>query len=184
MVPERGEPLRILLTGPPGCGKTTAVKKIVHALDGSPMAGFYTEEIRESGRRMGFRWHRLDGRSGTLAHVDIKSRYRVSKYGVDIDGFEREVVSALDPAATDARLFVVDEIGKMECFSRQFVEAVRRLLEANISVLATVALKGGGLIRDIKSRPGVTLFHLTAGNRNEITVQVAETLKDSLAMST
>jgi nucleoside-triphosphatase len=109
---------RILLTGPPGCGKTTAVMKIVGALSEAKVAGFYTEEIRESGRRKGFRWHRLDSRSGTLAHVDVKSRYRVSKYGVDIESFDREAVPAIDPEITKADLFAVDEIGKMECSRR------------------------------------------------------------------
>jgi nucleoside-triphosphatase len=64
---------KILLTGPPGCGKTTAAMKIVGSLGKMTVAGFYTEEIREAGRRKGFRWHRLDGRCGTLAHVDIRA---------------------------------------------------------------------------------------------------------------
>ena len=46
---------RILLTGPPGCGKTTAVRRIVGTLQGAKVAGFYTEEIREAGQRKGFR---------------------------------------------------------------------------------------------------------------------------------
>ena len=130
-------PLRIVLTGPPGSGKTTAVTKIVAALNGKRrMAGFYTEEMREAGRRVGFRWHRLDGRTGTLAHVHVKSPLRVSKYGVDIESFEREAVAVLDPSA-DADLFVVDEIGKMECFSNKFVETIRRLLQSNKSILAS-----------------------------------------------
>jgi nucleoside-triphosphatase len=169
-------PVRIVLTGPPRCGKTTAVRKIVDALDRSRIAGFYTQEIRESGRRTGFQWHRLDGRSGTLAHVDSKSRYRVGKYGVDIGSFDSQAVAALDPDAAGVGLFVIDEIGKMECFSEGFVQAVRRLLASKASVLATAAPKGGGLIRDIKDYPGIERFHLTAGNRDEITRQVADRL--------
>jgi Ni2+-binding GTPase involved in maturation of urease and hydrogenase len=42
------EPTRILLTGAPGSGKTTAVMKIIGALHGARIAGFYTEEIPEA----------------------------------------------------------------------------------------------------------------------------------------
>jgi len=167
---------RILLTGPPGCGKTTALMKIVGALHGARIAGFYTEEIREAGRRKGFRWHRLDGRSGTLAHVSIKSNYRVSKYGVDIESFDREAVPTIDPQVTRADLFAVDEIGRMECFSEKFAQAVRRLFASDACVLATVALKGGGLIQEVKSYPTVRLMHLTTENRDEVTRQVTEML--------
>lgn len=174
-------PRRILLTGPPGCGKTTAVQKIVGTLGRKlTMAGFFTEEIREAGQRVGFRWQRLDGRSGTLAHVNIKSPQRVSKYGVDLETFETEAVSVLDPGTADVDLFVVDEIGKMECFSDKFVDAIRRLLKSDKSILATVAQKGSGLMREVKDYPGVELLHLTRETRDEVTQRIARKL-DSAA---
>jgi nucleoside-triphosphatase THEP1 len=49
---------KILRTGPPGCGKTTAVMKIVASLDKTKVAGLYTEEICEAGRRKGFHGQR------------------------------------------------------------------------------------------------------------------------------
>ena len=36
----------ILLTGRPGCGKTTLIKRVVEEL-ALPAGGFYTEEIRQ-----------------------------------------------------------------------------------------------------------------------------------------
>jgi nucleoside-triphosphatase len=170
-----GAPLRVLLTGPPGCGKTTAVVRIVGMLDRRmKMAGFYTEEIREAGRRVGFLWRRLDGRTGTLAHVKVKSSHRVSQYGVDLESFEGEAVSVLDPEARDVDLFVIDEIGEMECFSEKFIAAIRRLLTSNRSVLATVAQKGSGLIQEVKSYAGVEVLHLTRASRDEVTQQIAD----------
>jgi nucleoside-triphosphatase len=147
------KPVKILLTGLPGCGKTTAVMKVVANLDRHKLAGFYTEEIRKGGVRSGFRWMRLDGESGILAHIDIKSSAKVGKYGVDIAGFEKNVAPVLDPDLTGVQLFVIDEIGKMECFSEKFVDAVRRLFHSNRSVLATVAQKGSGLISEVKNYP-------------------------------
>src|SRR5512143_2820964 len=58
---------RILLTGPPGCGKTTVVRKVADLVRGSA-SGFVTEEARdERGQRIGFRVTSLDGKRGELA---------------------------------------------------------------------------------------------------------------------
>ena len=152
---------KILLTGMPGSGKTTTVMKIVEKLENAKIAGFYTQEIRQGGNRKGFRWSRFDGTEGTLAHVDIKGPHRVGKYGVDVAEFERSVVPVVDVERIDAELFVIDEIGKMECLSKQFEDAVRRLFASDKPFLATVARKGPGLIREIKQYPGIRLFSLT-----------------------
>ena len=158
---------KILLTGLPGCGKTTAIMKILASLDCEKVAGFYTQEIRENNNRKGFRWKRLNGTTGILAHVDIKGRFKVGKYGVDVAGFEKSVVPILDPEQTDAELFIIDEIGKMECLSKKFVTAVHRLFASDKSVLATVARKGAGLISEVKNCPGTQLFKLTRENRDK-----------------
>lgn len=173
---ESGKCAKIVLTGVPGCGKTTAVMKIVANLGGEKVVGFYTQEIRQNGARKGFRWKRLDGAAGTLAHVDVKGRFRVGKYGVDVSGFEKAVVPILDVERTDAELFILDEIGKMECFSQRFVDAVRRLFASDKSVLATVARKGAGLIREVKDYPGTKLFTLTRENRDETASEISQHL--------
>jgi nucleoside-triphosphatase len=167
---------KLLLTGPPGCGKTTAVMSIAAALDRAKTAGFYTREIRVRGTRKGFRWNRLDGPSGILAHVDIQSRCRVGKYGVDVKGFEDKVVPILNPDERSAHTYMIDEIGKMECFSDKFVGAVRRLLDSDKTVLATVAARGSGLIEEVKKRGDVILYRLTTANRVEITDRIIELL--------
>lgn len=171
--------VKILLTGSPGYGKTTAITKIAAGLDTRNPVGFYTEEIRQGGKRKGFRWRRLDGAAGILAHVDIKSRFKVSKYGVDVSGFDNNVVPVLDASRSDAELFVLDEIGKMECFSKKFVAAVRKLFESDKSVIAAVAQKGSGLIAEVKQQPGTELVALTKDNRDEVVTDVIRRLSCS-----
>jgi nucleoside-triphosphatase len=168
----RSDSAKILLTGLPGCGKTTAVMQIVESLGCKKVAGFYTEEIRREDKRKGFRWARLDGATGTLAHVGIRGSAKVGKYGVNVASFERQVVPVIDIEQSDAELFVIDEIGKMECFSEKFVGAVRRLFESEKSVLATVAQKGSGLIQEVKDYPGIRLFTLTSENRDETVEEI------------
>ena len=167
---------KILLTGLPGCGKTTAVMKVIADMDRRKIAGFYTEEIRKDGVRKGFRWMRLDGVSGILSHVDIKSPAKVGKYGVDVAGFEKSVVPILDIEQVDAELFVLDEIGKMECLSDKFVAAAHGLFASDRSVLATVARKGSGLIYEVKNHPETRLYNLTRQNRAEVIAEISEML--------
>lgn len=170
------ESAKILLTGLPGCGKTTVIMQIISNLDRERVAGFYTQEIRQNDTRKGFRWTSLDRATGILAHVDIKGPFRVGKYGVDVTSFEESVVPILDIERADAELFVIDEIGKMECFSEKFVTAVRRLFASDKWVLATVAQKGGGLISEVKNYPGTKVFNLTRQSRDKVIAEISQAL--------
>jgi nucleoside-triphosphatase THEP1 len=68
----------ILYTGLPGCGKSTIIEKIVQRIN-RPSTGFFTREIRDRGRRVGFSITTLDGQQGILAHIDIRSHIRVGR---------------------------------------------------------------------------------------------------------
>ncbi|HHH40033.1 MAG TPA: AAA family ATPase [Sedimenticola sp.] len=156
----------LLLTGVPGVGKTTLIRRIAERLHGIDIAGFYTEEIRRDHQRVGFRLVNLRGGSGVIAHTDIHSPYRVSRYGVDIAAIDRLVTEALD--VEEARVYLVDEIGKMECLSETFVERMRRLLDCGKPLIATVALRGGGFIAEVKRLPDIELWQVTRTNRDSL----------------
>lgn len=157
----------LLVTGPPGCGKTTLVRKIVENLGDLLMAGFYTEEIREGRERVGFALVGLDGRRGVLSHVRVGGPYRVGRYGVDIAGFE-SFLHDLGMANPVPRLVVIDEIGKMECISGLFRKLVMERLDSPVPFLATIALRGTPPIERIKARPDVKLITLNHDNRDGI----------------
>jgi nucleoside-triphosphatase len=78
----------LLITGFPGVGKTTLIKKFSEALKRLYPVGFYTEEIREGGERKGFELISLEGKRGLLSHKEISSPYQVGQYKVDIKAFE------------------------------------------------------------------------------------------------
>jgi len=122
----------ILITGPPGCGKTTLIKNIISDLSFLSPVGFYTEEIREGKMRVGFRGVSLDGRTFLLARSGFSSRFRVGKYGVDKAGFESFLATI---PFQDAGFVVIDEIGKMECISGQFCHLVEDLLSSENAFL-------------------------------------------------
>lgn len=217
----------LLVTGRPGVGKTTALRRAADLLADLDVRGFYTEEVRDtSGRRTGFRAlpfgpraaggggherdhggadagegagdgydgeadgaaHALagaddgggdegdasrgpgDGAGGTrdggrlIASVEFRGGPRVSRYGVDVAAVDE--VAGRHLADPDADVVLVDEIGKMECFSDRFVERVRELVLGDVPLVATVARRGGGLVRQVKEAPGTELRELTRENRD------------------
>ena len=170
-------PKNILLTGPPGCGKTTVIRRVVEQFRDRRLAGLYTEELRQQGQRVGFAVVGLDGQKGILAHLDISGKHRVGRYGVDVDALERIVHDELGKGQADVDLYVVDEIGKMECFSALFREAITKILAGPVPVLATIAIKGGGFIGRVKMRPDVEILTVTVGNRDRLPQELAERLQ-------
>jgi nucleoside-triphosphatase THEP1 len=74
---------KLLLTGSPGCGKTTAPERLVERLGSLRLAGFLTLELREHGQRDGFEAVGLGGRRAILAHVRVRSPWSVRRYGVE-----------------------------------------------------------------------------------------------------
>lgn len=154
---EGGAAPRLLLTGRPGCGKTTVIRSTVTAIGPQHCVGFYTEEVREGRRRVGFDVVTLDEERAPLARVGAEGP-RVSRYGVDVAGFERTALEPLEAAVAepDGRVLIIDEIGKMELLSDRFVELLIRVFDPVITapVLGTI-LRGrhdkiermGGLAR-------------------------------------
>lgn len=160
-------PSNILLTGKPGVGKTTLVQDLCRRLEKHNPAGFYTAEVRHSGKRQGFELVSLEARRMVLAHTSLAGEAEVGKYKVDVSGLEdflREL--RLDDPQT--ALVVIDEIGKMECLSGLFIRQVREVLDSPRPLLATVAQKGGGFIREVKQRPDVHLVEITPENRDRL----------------
>ncbi|HET7874673.1 MAG TPA: nucleoside-triphosphatase [Methylomirabilota bacterium] len=164
----------LLLTGSPGVGKTTVILEVAQALKGRRLGGFYTEEIRAGRERRGFHLTTFDGRGAPMARVDFRSPHRVGRYGVDVAVIDELAGSSLAPGRD---LYLVDEIGKMECFSQRFVEAVRALLDGAAPVLATVAQKGAGFISEVKARQDAELWEVTRGNRDGLPDRVLDWLR-------
>lgn len=170
----------LLLTGAPGCGKTTTIQEVVAKLE-HPAGGFTTQEIREGGRRVGFRILTLDGREGTLAHVSIPGSPRVGKYGVDLESLNVLGVESVRRAMEAGKLTVVDEIGPMEILSREFREVVRALLELDVNVLGSITQKNRGFFGVVKAHPRVRLVEITPVNRAGIAQRLTDTVERSLA---
>jgi nucleoside-triphosphatase THEP1 len=153
----------LFLTGAPSSGKTTVIKKLIEKLD-YPARGFFTEEERSDGRRTGFLMKTLDGGSGYLAHQDISSEYRIRRYGISMNNIEKTAVPSIIPGGEE--VIILDEIGKMECYSDLFKEAAVKALDSDNIVIGTITLGGDEFIKNLKRREDIDIITVTEENRN------------------
>ncbi len=163
--------MKILITGLPKAGKTTLIKKIVQKLN-RPVAGFYTGDIREENIRVGFSLTTFSGQKGILSHVNISSRYSISRYKVNLKDLEDIGVKEIEEGLKTDKMIIVDEIGKMELFSEKFKQIILKCLEAPNDFLATIVQKGNFFTGQIKNRKGVQLFRLDASNRASLEKEI------------
>ncbi|CAG6017694.1 unnamed protein product [Menidia menidia] len=191
----------VFLTGPPGVGKTTLVQKACEALvsSGVGVEGFYTEEVRQGGRRVGFDVVTLTGERGHLSRIRDGGaashggrEYTVGQYVVDLPSFEnlalplfRNVGSA---DGSSRKVFVIDEIGKMELFSQSFIRAVRQTLDGScFAIMGTIPIPKGkplGLVEEVRSRRDVKVFTVSKENRNTILQDILPALQECLRPTT
>jgi nucleoside-triphosphatase len=166
----------LLITGRPAIGKTTLIQKVAERIEGR-LAGFVTEEIRDrSGKRTGFRAIPFEGERVTIASVDRAGGPRVSKYGVDVEAIDRLTDETLE-LREDVDVYLIDEIGKMECLSERFVEAVEKLLDSAKPVIATIGKQGPGLIASAKERKDADVWEVIEANRDALPDRIAHWLK-------
>jgi nucleoside-triphosphatase len=156
----------IFVTGPPQCGKSTLIERVVRKIQ-TPTTGFYTRELRKKGKRVGFSITTMDGKEGVLAHQHIRSPYKVGKYGVNLDHIDRIAVPSMIPSKSE-EIIVIDEIGKMECFSPLFRQTLMKILDSENPIIASIAQKGDRFIQEIKQREDILLLQISEKNRDEM----------------
>ncbi|XP_013413792.1 cancer-related nucleoside-triphosphatase [Lingula anatina] len=182
----------ILITGPPGVGKTTLVRKVCDSLKQSGVAlqGFYTEEVRAEGRRIGFDVITLHGIRAPLSRVKAdqpggKRELRVGQYVVDIASFEQTALTALRLKDTGQCVMVIDEIGKMEMFSQPFIQLVRSLFSnPQVTVFATIPIAKGKpihLVEELRKRHDAKLFEVSKSNRDVLEEDIKSAVKVALS---
>ncbi|MFA6428929.1 MAG: nucleoside-triphosphatase [Patescibacteria group bacterium] len=159
----------ILLTGLPGMGKTTVLERFLEAYK-NDCFWILSKELRNPlGERVGFEAVTSDGQSGVFAHKEaIRSDDIIGSYHVDLTVVDKMFTeSILREIRTPQGLFVLDEIGRMEMLSKNFVAAIDRLFETDQPVLATIR-HGDEWAEKYKTHQKAVVFEITEKNREEL----------------
>jgi len=132
--------IKIFITGKPRVGKSTLVKKIYDDLkDKFKIGGIITLEISKNNRRIGFKVIDLfSKREEIFSSIYFKTNYRVSKYFVDVEIFEKIAINAINFALENCDIIIIDEIGKMEMFSKKFEDLIYKVLNSEKNIIAVL----------------------------------------------
>ncbi|MHA1271620.1 MAG: NTPase [Candidatus Helarchaeota archaeon] len=168
----------IIITGKPGCGKSTLITKLKNILQniGKKVGGISTPEIRENRIRKGFSIIDIfNNKKGILSHITFQTGPRVGKYRVNLSDLDNIGVNAILFAIDNCDVILLDEIGKMELFSKKFRNSVLKAFDSNNLVIATMGIRiTHSFIDGINKRADIKKIFLTKENRE----QVFNTIKD------
>ncbi|ADG13277.1 NTPase [Methanocaldococcus infernus] len=162
--------MRVFITGEPGVGKTTLIKRIYELLkDKYKVGGFITEEIREKGRRVGFKIKDFSGNEEILAYVG-EGHPRVGKYRVYVKNLDKVLESL---SWEDKDIILIDEIGAMEFKSKKFKEFLDKVLSSNKDLIATLHRHYVNKFKDFGR-----VIRLEKNNREEIFKHIVKVLEN------
>lgn len=161
----------VFITGIPGVGKTTLLKKLAHDLSMLVIKGFYKEKIIEDDLIRGYRVVSFDYHDQILAHLFIEGPNKSDGFGVNLEGFEKFILPQMEKINL-VDLFIFDEIGKMECMSGLFCKKLEEILAAPIPVIATYSHHSAFDLKKLKKRKDSTFLQMTTKNRDNIWKEV------------
>ena len=133
---------RIFLSGNPRSGKTTLIERVIENIGKENFIGFYSKEVLEDSRRKGFDIYFIDKGNlfiTPLARTNVRTNYKIGKYYVIIENIDKVssiLIKRID--YDEKKIFVVDEIGRMEFLSKNFQLLVKKILNKNVPIIATV----------------------------------------------
>ena len=176
--------LKIGISGPYGVQKTGTLKKIIEMLaeEDISVGGMITDPIMENNRRVGFQVMDWATKEKTVfAHLDLDSPITIKGYGVNIDALNEVGVKAIENAAKNQDVILVDEVGKKQVESEKFNEIVKTAMDLDKTMIITFQKKSRNpLLQDIRRRDDIRMLELTDVNKDLLPYKVVDLIKEEL----
>lgn len=175
--------MRIFITGRPGIGKTTVFMKTIDLLKkrGLKIIGFYCPEVREGGRRVGFKIVDIEtGESGWLAvstdKIGGECIKRIGRYCLvheDAERISRKISEKIDYA----EIIGIDEIGPMELSIYSLKDLIYKMLNTDKKGLYVVHEK---IVKDLSKNFSAIIYEINEFNRDKIYIEIYQRLTKDL----
>ncbi len=163
--------MKILLTGQPGIGKSTVLDNFKRQFQGKKF-GIIAKEIRDAlNDRVGFAAVNFAGEEQVFAHKDaIQSEHVIGgKYHVSLDVIKNFVVGEIERALAETEaLILIDEIGRMQSLSPEFLAIVGKIFAGDNNILATIVYDPEPWSIAFKENPGTLLVNVNEVNRDQL----------------
>ncbi len=164
---------KILITGPPGSGKSTLISRLMgyYTQKNYKVYGFLTPEVRQNNKRKGFDVEDIYSKKKfPLARVEqLNTKFKLGRYSVFIKEFDDYLDTTLNIEENMIDLLMIDEIGKMELFSKKFQNFIKKFFQSEVPIIATIGQKVNHPIKDFILRiQNTTLLFLNQENRDDI----------------
>lgn len=114
-----------------------------------------------------------------------RREYTVGQYVVDLPSFENLVLPLFKNVGSGGgtrKVFIIDEIGKMELFSQSFIRAVIQTLDgSSCTILGTIPVlkrKPLAVVEEVRNRSDVKVFTISNENRDSILQDILSTVNE------
>ena len=81
-------------------------------------------------------------------------------------------------SSDNSTIIILDEIGKMECFSEDFKTAAVKILDSPNIVIGTITLGGDDFIASIRNRQDIEVLEVNQDNRNALPDVILRKISD------